>query len=120
MRKKMIVVMLFLFLLVGCSGTSKSTSVNYVEAKEKIINEQALLVDVRTKEEYNESHIDGAVLLTLDDINEESAQEVIDSKDRVIIVYCKSGNRSKQALAILNDLGYENVYDLGAMSNWKE
>ncbi|MCR3600461.1 rhodanese-like domain-containing protein, partial [Salmonella enterica subsp. enterica serovar Mbandaka] len=37
-----------------------------------------------------------------------------------VIVYCKSGNRSKKALKLLNDLGYENVYDLGAISNWKD
>ena len=85
-----------------------------------MINENAILVDVRSEDEYNEGHIDGALLLPVDNINEDSASEVIESKDSTVIVYCRSGNRSSQALQILNDLGYENVYDLGAMSNWEE
>lgn len=117
--KKYLLVILCLFFLVGCSSSS-SNMVNYVEAKEKIINEGAILLDVRTQEEYDEGHIEGAVLLPLDSISEDSIKEIADNNKEVIIVYCRSGNRSAQALEKLKELGYENVYDLGAMSNWKE
>lgn len=118
MKKKILLLICFIF-LVGCSDGDK-IAVNYVEAKEKIINENAVLVDVRTQEEYDDGHIRGAVLLTLDNINDSNASKIISDKDKVIIVYCRSGNRSHQAVLKLNDLGYKNVYDLGAMSNWKE
>jgi len=116
--KKFIVLVLCFVCLCGCSNEN-DTIISLVEAKEKIINEGAILMDVRTEEEYNQEHIDGAVLLTLDTINEESVANVVSSKDDVIIVYCQSGNRSHQALEQLKSLGYTEVYDFGAMSNWK-
>ena len=116
--KKILLAIVCIFFLVGCSGDKYS--VNYVEAKEKIINEGAILVDVRTKEEYDENHITGAVLLTLDTIDEDTVKDTIGDKKNVVIVYCKSGKRSAEALEKLNNLGYKEVYDLGAMSNWKE
>ena len=118
--KKLLFVCLIVFCLAGCSNNVDDSMVSYMEAKEKIINEGAILVDVRTKEEYDSNHIDGASLLTLDTINEESASKVIDNKNSVIIVYCKSGNRSSQALTILKNLGYTEVYDLGSINNWEE
>ena len=118
--KRMLLVVICLFLIVGCSSEKTDDGlVTYMEAKEMIINDGAILVDVRTKEEYNEEHIDGAVLLTLDTINEETAEDAIEDKNSVIIVYCRSGNRSSQAVELLTELGYTEVYDLGAMSNWE-
>ena len=117
--KKLFVTLLGFFCLVGCSNTDDN-AVSYLEAKEKIINEGAILVDVRTEEEYNTKHIDGAILLTLDTINEENVINIIPSKDTPVILYCQSGNRSGQALDLLESLGYTNVYDLGAISNWEE
>lgn len=122
--KKLLIITLCIFLLSGC-GEAKNTdssdgSVNYMEAKEKIINDGAILLDVRTKEEYDEKHIDGASLLPLDIIDIDSISQIVSEKDTPIIVYCRSGNRSKQAREKLIALGYSKVYDLGAMSNWKE
>ena len=59
-------------------------------------------------------------LFDVDNINENSAKDIIATYDSEVIVYCKSGNRSSQAKEILENLGYTNVYDLGAISNWKE
>ena len=118
--KKFLLILILSVFLVGCSSETNETIVNYMEAKEKIINENAILVDVRTEDEYNESHIDGAILLPLDNIDETTVSNIVESKKDIIIVYCRSGNRSSQALEKLNELGYENVYDLGAMSNWEE
>lgn len=119
--KKILFVILGLFFIVGCSSESTlDNTVTYLEAKEKIINEGAVLVDVRNESEYKQAHIDGAVLLSLGNITEETIEDVVSSKDSVIIVYCQSGNRSSQAVDLLNDLGYTEVYNLGAMSNWEE
>lgn len=118
---KKVLLIIFLFLLVGCSSNKNNDSIiSYIEAKEKIINENAVLIDVRTEAEYNNRHIDGAILLSIDDIDEDTVSNVIDSKNSVIIVYCQSGNRSSQAVSLLNDLGYNNVYDLGSIDNWEE
>lgn len=118
--KKLFIILLTGILMTGCSNKKDNGLISYMEAKEKIINEGAVLVDVRTEEEYNEKHIEGAVLLTLDTIDETTILDVVDSKDDVIIVYCQSGNRSGQAVEKLNALGYENVYDLGSIRNWEE
>ena len=122
--RKFLIVLFCVCLLSGCGeekNTNKdNTTVSYMEAKEKIINDGAILLDVRTEDEYNESHIEGASLLPLDEIEEDKISTIVSSKDIPIIVYCKSGNRSHEALLKLQELGYSKVYDLGAMNNWKE
>ena len=126
MKKILFSCLVIILFLSGCNDSSvsdsviKKNSVNYVQAKELIINKGAIMVDVRTKEEYDEDHIEGAVLLPVDEINEDKVNEIVKNKDDIMIVYCKSGARSSEAASILNGLGYHNVYNLGAMSNWKE
>ena len=117
--KKIYLFLLCLFLFIGCSNNDNG-SISYMKAKEMIINNNAILIDVRTEDEYNERHISGAVLLTLDEINEDSASEVIDDSDSYVIVYCRSGARSRDAYTKLKELGYKNVFDLGSIDNWKE
>ena len=114
--RKLFLLLLLVFFIVGCSDNGL---ISYISAKEKIINNGAILLDVRTKEEYDENHIDGATLLPLDSINDE-VSSVISDKNTEIIVYCKSGKRSHEALELLTSLGYKNVYDLGSIDNWKE
>ena len=119
--KRVVIILSCLLLCVGCSSTSSTDGlISYTSAKEKIINNNAILIDVRTTEEYDENHISGAKLLTLDTISEETASSIIDSYDTEIIVYCRSGARSSEAKIKLEELGYKNVYDLGSIDNWKE
>ena len=117
--KKIFFILLMSFLVIGCSSSNKDT-VSYMKAKEMIINNEAILLDVRTEEEYNDNHIDGALLLSLDNIDEKSALDVIGGVDNYVIVYCKSGARSSEAKEKLKSLGYKNVFDLGSIDNWKE
>lgn len=117
--KKFLLIAICIIFLSACSNDNNGL-ISYVDAKEKIINESAILIDVRSEEEYNEAHIEGAVLLPVDTIDEESIKAITDDKEVPIIVYCRSGNRSSQALEQLKELGYEEVYDLGSMSNWQE
>ncbi len=77
-----------------------------------------LLLDVREEEEYITGHAIDAVLFTLADINEESAAETIPSKSTPVMVYCRSGVRSRVAAKLLDKMGYETVYDLGGLIGW--
>lgn len=117
MKKIGLIILICIFFICGCSSNNKNIS--YEEAK-TMIDEGAILIDVRTLPEYNEKHIENAILMPVATINEEIAKQNIMTKDSKVIVYCKSGNRSKQALKILTDLGYTEVYDLGSINNWQE
>ena len=89
------------------------------QAKEMIDKqEQDLIVDVREQAEYDKAHIPGAVLLLVGTITEETAAEVIPNKESVVLVYCRSGNRSKTAAQALTDLGYTQIYEFGGILDW--
>ena len=82
-------------------------------------NKEALLIDVRTLEEFIAGRIAGSVLLPYDQINAASAAAAIGpNKDRTVIVYCRSGRRSEIAAATLASLGYRKVLDLGGIGSW--
>jgi len=80
--------------------------------------EEVLILDVREQSEYDEAHIPGAVLLPLGTISEKTAADVIPQKDSAVLVYCRSGNRSKKASQALADLGYTNIYEFGGIMDW--
>lgn len=81
-------------------------------------NNETIIVDVRTIEEYQQGHIKNAKLLPLSEI-EDKASEVLPNKNKLILIYCRSGRRSAVAADILVNSGYENVYDFGGINNWK-
>ena len=87
------------------------------EAKKMMDEQDVVVVDVRTAEEYAEGHVPGAVLIPLQEIGDEPPGELPD-KGADILVYCRSGRRSKQASDKLVELGYENVYDFGGIMDW--
>ena len=90
------------------------------ETAKKMMEEEAdhLILDVRSEEEYITGHAGGAVLFPLDTIREETAAAVIPSKDTLLLVYCRSGRRSQQAVCRLTELGYTRAYDLGSLVGW--
>lgn len=81
---------------------------------------KVFIVDVRTYEEYNQGHIKDALNVSVDLIEARFAENVTEDKDAHVIVYCRSGSRSKEASNKLVKLGYKNVYDLGGIGNWDE
>ncbi|QRN86406.1 rhodanese-like domain-containing protein [Clostridia bacterium] len=87
------------------------------EAKKKIREEKAVLLDVRTAKEYQAGHIKGSKLMSLHTIKS-VAPKKISRKDQPVIVYCESGSRSMKAVKILSSLGYTDVYDFGRRANW--
>lgn len=74
-------------------------------------NEGAIVIDVRSPQEYREGHIDGAISIPEYEIKKKIENMVLD-KDKNIVVYCSSGGRSKKAQKVLKKLGYQNVYNL--------
>lgn len=79
--------------------------------------ESIVIVDVRTQGEYDSGHIPGAVVIPNETIGNKEPSELSD-KDAIIVVYCRSGRRSRESANKLLKLGYKNVYDLGGIGNW--
>ena len=122
--KKLLILALSLF-LAGCMVTKKSeTSGSYktissTEAQQMIEdNKDALILDVRTAAEYESGHIPNAVNLSNEDIQAGKVDSLKD-KSQLIMVYCRSGNRSRQAAQKLAELGYTNVVDFGGIQRWQ-
>lgn len=87
------------------------------EARKIIEEQKGILLDIRTKEEYEEKHIEGCKFIPLNVLGHEVESE-IEAYDTPIILYCRSGQRTKMAAVILRELGYTDIYDLGGMHNW--
>ena len=112
---------LFLF-LTACGGETMELTYKQIsqdEAKNMIDQYgDAVILDVREADEFAAGHIKGAVLLPVGSITEETAGSVIGEKDTLVLVYCRSGNRSKTASDKLVSLGYSNVYEFGGINTW--
>ena len=80
--------------------------------------EEYILLDVRTDEEFDKKHIEGAVLIPDIEIGSRAATDLPD-KNALILIYCRSGRRSKNAANKLVAKGYTNVYDFGGINEWK-
>ena len=88
------------------------------EAKKIMDSEEGyIILDVRTQEEYDQGHIPGAMLIPNTEI-ETKAEEVLMDKDQLLLVYCRSGRRSKLASEILVELGYTNIKEFGGIIDW--
>ena len=87
-------------------------------AKEMMDTQEVLILDVREQHEYDSGHIPGAALLPVGTITKDTAAAVIDELDTVVLVYCRSGNRSKTASQALAALGYTNIYEFGGINTW--
>ncbi len=115
---------LFFFLLLlftGCGGSAADNSYQQItqeKAKEMMDTQEVIVLDVREQNEYDSGHIPGAVLLPVGTIDEDTAAAVIPEKDSTVLVYCRSGNRSKTASSALAELGYTNIYEFGGINSW--
>ena len=119
MRKQTYALLLALVLLLtACAQAASYEQITQEEAKQIMDTTNGyILLDTRTQEEYDQSHIPGALLIPHTEIAQRAADELPD-KDQVILVYCRSGNRSKQASEVLVELGYTNVKEFGGIYTW--
>ena len=124
--KRLMIVFLGVLLLAGCGQQieiqeeQEAAYVNITaeEAKQLMDTEEGyVILDVRTQEEYDELHIPGAILIPDTEIKEK-AEEVLTDKDQLILVYCRSGRRSKLASEDLVELGYTKIKEFGGIIDW--
>ena len=120
--KKLLPIFITALLLVGCAVPAEQ-EIRYrqitMDAAVAMMEEEEgyIILDVRTVAEYNEKHIPGAINIPNETIGTDAIPELPD-KDQLILVYCRSGNRSKQASEKLVALGYSNVVEFGGIIDW--
>ena len=122
--KKLIFLLLAVMLLTACGQDKENDqgavymNITAEEAKSIMDSEKGyVILDVRTQEEYDEGHIPGAIVIPHEEI-EEKAEDVLTDKDQLLLVYCRSGRRSKIAAEALVELGYTNIKEFGGILDW--
>lgn len=98
-------------------GMAEYTRISAEEALAMMENRDVVILDVRTESEFNSGFIPGALLLPVDNIQNQ-AEALLPDKDMPILVYCRSGNRSRTASHYLLQMGYTSVYDFGGILDW--
>ena len=130
MKRLLIPALAALLLLTGCAhapapqqAAEDSTKPSWVQIDQETAKRMMeaddghVIVDVRRQDEYDAGHIPGAILIPNESIVDERPSELPDL-EQVILIYCRSGNRSKQAAQKLADLGYLNIYEFGGITTW--
>ena len=122
--KKLVFLLLAVMLLTACGQAKENdqgavyVSITAEEAKQIMDSEEGyIILDVRTQEEYDQGHIPGAIVISHEEIAEK-AEKVLTDKDQLILVYCRSGRRSKLAAEALVELGYTNIKEFGGIIYW--
>ena len=119
--KPILLILVIALVLTGCGGTKMENAYQQIsqeEAKEMMDTQEVIVLDVREQDEFDAGHIAGALLLPVGTISRETAAAKIPELDSVVLVYCRSGNRSKTASDALAKLGYTNVYEFGGINTW--
>ena len=122
--KKLIFLLLAVMMLTACGQDKENdqgavyVNITAEEAKQIMDSQEGyIILDVRTQEEYDEGHIPGAIVISHEEIAEK-AEEVLTDKNQLILVYCRSGRRSKIAAEALVELGYTNIKEFGGIIDW--
>ena len=121
--KKIVMLCMCAMMLCSCGTEEKETekvvsqNINCTQ-KEELMNEGAVLIDVRSASEYAEGHLDNSFNLTVDTIVI-NIEKMVSDKNTKIIVYCRSGSRSANAAKMLSEMGYSKVLDMGGIINWE-
>ena len=122
--KKLIFLLLAVVMLTACGQDKENdqgavyVNITAEEAKQIMDSEEGyIILDVRTQEEYDQGHIPGAIVISHEEIVEK-AEDVLTDKNQLILVYCRSGRRSKIAAEALVELGYTNIKEFGGIIDW--
>lgn len=121
--KKVVILIICIICIVGCSNKESQKidfkTITSEQAYEMMNTEENIVIlDVRTNSEYETGHIENAINIPLNEI-ENSIKDLVSDKTKTILVYCQSGTRSKQASEKLTKLGYTNVNNFGGLNTWK-
>ena len=124
---KLIPMILLAILLAGCGSPQVMDGSDMVRSYAQISQEEAMkmmqeddghvIVDVRRQDEYDAGHIPGAILIPNEEIGTERP-EALPDLNQIILIYCRTGNRSKQAAQKLFNMGYTNIYEFGGINSW--
>ena len=128
MKRIIPVLLIVVFMLAGCGKVAKEnaaqagqpvcTRITQEQAKEMMAKDDGhVVVDVRRQDEYDSGHIPGAILIPNESIGT-GALEALPDYDQIILIYCRSGNRSRQAAEKLAAMGYKNIFDFGGINTW--
>lgn len=128
MRRFLALALVLVLCLTGCNaGISKESATTVMTGYKQISQDEAkammarddghIIVDVRRQDEYDAGHIPGAILIPNESIDKERPKELPDL-DQIILVYCRSGRRSKEASEKLAKMGYTNIYEFGGIITW--
>ena len=122
-----VIIMLAALIFTGCGSSADDKTAGDKKTYRQVSPEEAaammeeesdyIILDVRTQEEYGTAHIPGAICIPNETIGTEDIPELPD-KDQLILVYCRSGNRSKQASEKLAKQGYTNIIEFGGINSW--
>ena len=120
--KRVAAVLMAVLVLTGCGREIEKeelyVNITVQEAKKLMDREDGyVILDVRTEEEYAQGHIPGAILIPDYEI-EQKAEEILTDKNQMILVYCRSGRRSKNAAQALLELGYTDIREFGGIIDW--
>ena len=122
--KKLVFLLLAVMMLTACGQDKENdqgavyVNITAEEAKQIMDSEEDyIILDVRTQDEYDQGHIPGAIVISHEEIAEK-AEKVLTDKDQLILVYCRSGRRSKIAAEALVELGYTNIKEFGGIIDW--
>ena len=116
--KKIIASLAFVLLLTGCSSSPSATDLSVSEFAGKVAEQGVVTLDVRTPGEFSEGYIEGAQLIDFQSGNFENEIAALD-KSKTYAVYCRSGNRSGQAVKVMREAGFNNLYNLnGGVIDW--
>ena len=122
--KKLVFLLLAVMMLAACGQDKENdreavyVNITAEEAKQIMDSEEGyIILDVRTQEEYDQGHIPGAIVISHEEIAEK-AEDVLTDKEQLILVYCRSGRRSKIAAEALVELGYTNIKEFGGIIDW--
>ncbi len=123
-----VVIILSVICFAGCTNNNHESEATTAVSYEQISQEEAkklmdtergyVIIDARTQDEYDSGHINGAILIPEYEIADRAEKELPD-KSQLILIYCRSGRRSKIASQALADLGYTNVKEFGGIIDWK-
>ena len=122
--KKLIPILLSALMFTGCAGTSNNQTNTYRQiTMDEAVTMMAqktgyIILDVRRPDEFAEGHIPGAINVANETIGTDEIPE-LPNKDQLIMVYCRSGRRSKEASEKLVKLGYTNIVEFGGILDWK-
>ena len=121
LKNKRLITFIFACLLAVFWTTGCGNNYNHISIEEAVNIMQTetnyLIVDVRTKEEYDKKHIKNAILVPIADIRE-GKLDLLPDKEQILLIYCRTGRRAEDAASLLASRGYTNVYEFGGIVNW--